>query len=68
MLGQRDGGAAEHTRSAGGPIESPARLDLSRLTDTEADQLRELVLKIRSDPAGADARVPGTSGSGETAV
>jgi hypothetical protein len=69
FLGQRDGGATEHSRGAGGPIEPPARLDLSRLTDAEADQLRELVLKIRSDPAGApDVSAPGTSVSEEKAA
>src|SRR5216684_3932670 len=51
MLGQRDGGATEPSRNAGGPIETPARLDLSRLSDGEADQLRELVLKVQSNPA-----------------
>jgi hypothetical protein len=62
LLGQRDGGAAEHARGAGGAIEPPARLDLSLLTDAEADQLRELVLKIRSAPAGApDASPPDTT-------
>jgi len=56
LLGQRDAGAAQHTGSGTPQVQSPPKLDLSRLTDSELDQLRDLVLKTQSDPTiAADA-------------
>src|SRR5579864_5040173 len=48
MLGQRDVVINEVTGSGGGPIAIACKPDLSRLTDDELQQLRELVGKTKS--------------------
>jgi hypothetical protein len=59
LLGQRDAGAAHHIGSTTEQIQPLPKPDLSRLTDTELDQLRELVLKTQFDPtATPDVNAP----------
>jgi hypothetical protein len=66
MLGQRDAGAAAHTGSAPEQFQPLPKPDLSRLTDTELDQLRELVLKTQLDPTPPpDVNAPDTKTSEE---
>jgi hypothetical protein len=48
LLGQREVVTNELTGSAGGPIGIASKTDLSRLTDDELQQLRELAIKIKS--------------------
>jgi hypothetical protein len=45
LLGQRDAITNEHVGSGGGPIQVSMKPDLSRFTDEELQQLRELALK-----------------------
>ncbi|MGD0778255.1 MAG: hypothetical protein ABSC05_36190 [Candidatus Solibacter sp.] len=45
FLGQRDVITNQHVGSGGGPIELAMKPDLSRFTDEELQQLRELALK-----------------------
>ena len=51
LLGQRDIVTTEHTGRGGGPIEVAVKPDLTRLTDQELQQFRELALKTRPDRA-----------------
>jgi len=51
LLGQRDVITNEHTGLGGGPIEVAAKPDLSRLSEKDLSQLREIARKM----AGADA-------------
>ncbi|MGA2149012.1 MAG: hypothetical protein ABSH49_29060 [Bryobacteraceae bacterium] len=52
LLGQRDVITNQHVGSGGGPIELAMKPDLSRFTDEELQQLRELALKAL--PHGRD--------------
>lgn len=52
ILGQRDTITTEHVGSGGGPIQISAKPDLSRLSDEELRQLRDLVGKAQ--PAERD--------------
>jgi len=47
LLGQREVITNELTGSGGGPIAIAGKTDLSRLTDDELQQLRELAIKIK---------------------
>jgi hypothetical protein len=49
LLGQRDAITNEHVGSGGGPIQVSMKPDLSRFTDEELQQLRELALKALPD-------------------
>jgi hypothetical protein len=50
LLGQRDVITNQHVGSGGGPIQVEMKPNLSRLTDEELQQLRELALKALPDP------------------
>jgi hypothetical protein len=45
LLGQRDAITNEHVGSGGGPIQVEMKPNLSRLTDEELTQLREIDVK-----------------------
>jgi hypothetical protein len=49
LLGQRDSITNEHVGGGGGPIQVSMKPDLSRLTDEELQQLRELAIKALPD-------------------
>jgi hypothetical protein len=49
MLGQRDTITTEHVGAGGGPIQVLAKPNLSRLSDEELRQLRELLSKTQPD-------------------
>jgi hypothetical protein len=53
LLGQRDAGSVDHTICAHEQIQPLLKTDLSRLSDGELDQLRDLILKTQTDPAAA---------------
>jgi hypothetical protein len=52
LLGQRDAITNEHVGSGGGPVQMAIKLDLTRFSDEELQQLRSLAVKAVPDRRG----------------
>jgi len=52
LLGQRDVITSEHVGSGGGPLQVAIKLDLTRFSDEELQQLRSLAVKALPDRRG----------------